>query len=51
MNSTNVSRWRGRLVLLLVAAAFLGSFGVAAVLRFSGWQPQGMRKDLGKLVK
>jgi hypothetical protein len=44
------SRWRGRLILLLVAAAFLGSFGVAALLRFGGWQPQGMR-NRGELVR
>jgi cytochrome oxidase Cu insertion factor (SCO1/SenC/PrrC family) len=50
MNSPASSRWRGRLVLLLVAAAFLGSFGVAALLRFSGWQPQGMRNH-GELLQ
>jgi cytochrome oxidase Cu insertion factor (SCO1/SenC/PrrC family) len=44
------SRWRGRLILLLVAAAFLGSFGVAALLRFTGWQPQGMR-NYGELLQ
>jgi hypothetical protein len=44
------SRWRGRFVLLLVAAAFLGSFGVAALLRFTGWQPQGMRNH-GELLQ
>jgi hypothetical protein len=50
MNSSAPSRWRGRLVLLLVAAAFLGSFGIAALLRFTGWQPQGMRNH-GELLR
>jgi len=50
MNAPAPSRWRGRLILLLVAAAFLGSFGVAALLRFSGWQPQGMR-NRGELLR
>ena len=50
MNSLPPSRWRGRLVLLLVAAAFFGSFGIAALLRFTGWQPQGMRNH-GELLQ
>ena len=44
------SQWRSRLVLLLIAAAFLGSFFVAAALRFSGWQPHGHR-NLGELLQ
>jgi hypothetical protein len=30
---------RSRLTLLLIAVLFLGSFFIAAALRFSGWQP------------
>jgi hypothetical protein len=41
---------RSRLVLLLIAAAFLGSFGIAALLRFSGWQPPG-RRNYGELLQ
>ena len=50
MNAPAPSRWRARLVLLLIAAAFLGSFGVAALLRFAGWQPQGKR-NYGELLQ
>ena len=50
MNSPAPSRWRSRLVVLLIAAAFLGSFGVAALLRFAGWQPQGKR-NYGELLQ
>ena len=32
-------QWRSRLMLLLIVALFLGSFGIAALLRFSGWEP------------
>ena len=49
MTSAPPNQWRSRAVLLLIAAAFLGSFGVAALLRFVGWQPQGMR-NYGELV-
>lgn len=34
-------RNRSRIVLLLIAVVFFGSFGVAAWLRFSGWTPAG----------
>ena len=44
MNSQSTpSRLRSRLTLLLIAAMFLGSFIVAAALRFAGWQPEGKR--------
>lgn len=32
---------RSRLILLLIALVFFGSFGVAGLLRFSGWMPSG----------
>ena len=44
------SQLRSRLVLLLVAAMFLGSFLVAAALRFSGWSPQHTR-NFGELLQ
>lgn len=44
------SQLRSRLTLLLVAAMFLGSFGVAAVLRFTGWTPPGGR-NFGELLR
>lgn len=43
-------RLRSRLTLLLIAAMFLGSFIVAATLRFAGWMPQGMR-NYGELLR
>ena len=42
-------QWRSRLVLLLIAAMFLGSFGLAALLRFSGWEPSHS-KNFGTLL-
>jgi hypothetical protein len=44
------SQLRSRLTLLLVAVLFLGSFGVAAVLRFAGWTPTGAR-NFGELLQ
>jgi cytochrome oxidase Cu insertion factor (SCO1/SenC/PrrC family) len=44
------SRLRSRLTLLLIAALFLGSFIIAATLRFAGWMPQGMR-NYGELLQ
>ncbi|KFN49860.1 hypothetical protein [Arenimonas composti] len=41
---------RERLQLLLVAALFLGSFGVAAALFFGGWAPSGTR-NFGELLE
>src|SRR5690606_8057578 len=41
---------RARLQLLLVAALFLGSFGVAAALFFGGWAPSGTR-NFGELLE
>lgn len=43
-------KWRSRLVLLLIAAAFFGSFAIAALLRFAGWQPEGLRNH-GELLQ
>jgi cytochrome oxidase Cu insertion factor (SCO1/SenC/PrrC family) len=44
------SRTRSRLVLLLIAAMFLSSFGIAAFLRFTGWQP-AHSKNFGELLQ
>lgn len=44
------SKLRSRLTLLLIAAMFLGSFFVAAALRFAGWQPEGKR-NYGELLQ
>jgi cytochrome oxidase Cu insertion factor (SCO1/SenC/PrrC family) len=40
---------RSRLILLLVALMFLGSFGVAAALFFSGWKPTQTR-NIGEML-
>jgi cytochrome oxidase Cu insertion factor (SCO1/SenC/PrrC family) len=45
-----MSRTRSRLVLLLIAAMFLSSFGIAAFLRFTGWQP-AHSKNFGELLQ
>lgn len=50
MNNPAPSQLRSRLILLLVAAMFLGSFFVAAVLRFSGWTPAHTR-NYGELLQ
>ena len=50
MTAPAPSRLRSRLVLLLVAAMFLGSFFVAAALRFSGWEPPHTR-NYGELLQ
>lgn len=42
-------QWRSRLILILIVAMFFSSFGIAALLRFSGWQPQHS-KNFGKLL-
>jgi len=42
-------QWRSRLVLLLIVAMFFSSFGIAALLRFTGWQPQS-HKNFGQLL-
>jgi len=44
------SQLRSRLILLLIAAMFLGSFGVAAFLRFTGWTP-AHGKNFGALLQ
>lgn len=43
------SRTRSRLQLLLVAAFFLGSFGIAASLFFGGWKPSQTR-NIGEML-
>lgn len=43
------SKTRSRVVLILIALLFFGSFGIAAWLRFSGWTPQG-RTNYGSLL-
>jgi len=45
-----VSQMRSRMVLLLIAAMFLSSFGIAAFLRFTGWQP-AHSKNFGELLQ
>lgn len=42
-------QWRSRLILILIVALFFSSFGIAALLRFSGWQPEHS-KNFGKLL-
>jgi len=42
-------RNRNRLLLILIFVIFLGSAGVAVLLRLSGWQPQGMGNH-GELI-
>jgi len=44
------TRFRSRLILLLIAAMFLSSFGIAAFLRFTGWTP-GHSKNFGELLR
>jgi hypothetical protein len=41
---------RNRLLLVALFAIFLGSLGVAGVLRLSGWRPAGM-KNYGELLQ
>ena len=47
---TTPSQTRPRLVLLLVAVMFLGSFGVAAALFFGGWKPTQTR-NVGEMLE
>ncbi len=44
------SKFRSRLTLLLIAAMFLSSFGIAAFLRFTGWTP-GQGRNHGELLQ
>lgn len=44
------SQLRSRLILLLIASIFFGSFGIAAFLRFTGWTP-GHGKNFGELMQ
>lgn len=52
MNPANrlSARTRSRLILLLIVAMFLGSFAVAAFLRFTGWTPAHGR-NYGQLLQ
>ncbi|MBB1087205.1 hypothetical protein H4F99_01745 [Lysobacter sp. SG-8] len=43
-------RNRNRTFLVLIAVMFFGSMAVAGLLRFSGWQPEGM-KNHGELLQ
>lgn len=43
-------RRHNRLMLLVIAAIFLGSFAIAGALRFSGWRPAGT-KNHGELLQ
>jgi len=49
-SNTSVSKTRSRLTLLLIAVMFLSSFGLAAFLRFSGWEP-ARSKNFGELLQ
>lgn len=42
-------QWRSRLILLLIVALFFGSFGIAALLRFSGWEP-AKHRNFGEML-
>lgn len=43
------NKTRSRIVLVAITLIFFGSFGAAALLRFSGWQPSG-RTNYGQLL-
>lgn len=45
-----VVRRRNRVMLVLIAALFIGSLVVAGALRFSGWRPAGL-KNHGELLE
>ena len=49
--TTTLSRTRSRLTLLLIVAMFFSSFGVAAGLFFSGWQPSAHGRNYGELLR
>jgi len=48
--SQSTARGTGRRTLLLLFAVFFGAMTLAAVLRFSGWQPAGHR-NVGQLLQ
>lgn len=50
MDESKKRQWRSRLILLLIAAMFFGSFGIAALLRFAGWEPE-KHKNFGELLQ
>ncbi|QIK80625.1 hypothetical protein G7069_02835 [Lysobacter sp. HDW10] len=41
---------RNKRILTIVAVAFLGSFALAGILRYSGWRPEGL-KSKGELLQ
>src|SRR3546814_9445434 len=43
------NKTRSRMVLVTITLIFFGSFGLAGLLRFSGWQPSG-RTNSGQLL-
>jgi len=47
---TTPNQTRSRFVLILVAVMFLGSFGVAATLFFTGWKPTQTR-NVGEMLE
>ncbi len=49
MDDVKKQQWRSRAVLLLIVALFFSSFGIAALLRFTGWQPDS-HKNFGRLL-
>lgn len=49
-SSASNPRLRSRLTLLLIAAIFFSSFGIAAFLRFTGWTP-GHGRNFGELLQ
>ncbi|PJK14177.1 hypothetical protein CO613_07270 [Lysobacteraceae bacterium NML07-0707] len=48
--AASIAHRRNRNILLLIAMMVFGSFLAAGVLRFSGWQPAGM-KNRGEMLK
>lgn len=49
MDASKRRQWRSRLTLLLIVALFFGSFGLAALLRFSGWEP-ARHRNFGEML-
>ncbi|HZH44510.1 MAG TPA: hypothetical protein VEY50_10560 [Lysobacter sp.] len=51
MNTVDAAtRRRNRIALIAIAVIFFGSFGLAGVLRLSGWRPAGL-KNHGELLQ
>lgn len=49
MDEMKKKQWRSRAILLIIVAMFFSSFGIAALLRFTGWQPES-HKNFGQLL-